>query len=81
MENAFKHNSFSKENPMKIDVYIDAEHLVVKNTHFSKAESSESLNIGLENIRGRYRFLTGKEIEVINENGIFEVKIPLIKDF
>ncbi|MGQ1890601.1 sensor histidine kinase [Thermophagus sp. OGC60D27] len=81
MENAFKHNIFSLEKPMHISVSKQAETLVVKNTRYASNNGVESLNIGLENVRGRYRFLTGKEIDIIHEDGIFEVRIPLIKNF
>ncbi|PWE00103.1 sensor histidine kinase [Marinilabilia rubra] len=80
MENAFKHNRFSSEAPMKIKVDIENEHLVVYNSIYAQSQSIESLNIGIENIKGRYSFLTGEKIEILNQNGIFEVRMPLVKD-
>jgi sensor histidine kinase YesM len=80
MENAFKHNRFSSENPMNIEIDIEEEHLVVRNNRYAQNQTVESLNIGLENIKGRYRFLTGKEIEILDQNGIFEVRMPLVKE-
>jgi len=80
LENAFKHNFFTMEKPMNVTVSLQDGQLVVQNTRYKTNENVESLNIGLENIRGRYRFLTGRDVEIINENGIFEVRIPLIKN-
>ncbi len=80
MENAFKHNRFSAESSMSINVSIENNHLIVRNNCYTHFDAVDSLNIGLENIRERYRYLTGKEIDVIKENGIFEVRIPLISE-
>ncbi len=78
MENAFKHNLFSAENPMKIDVQLQGRHLVVRNSRNEHNDTRDSLNLGLENLRGRYQYLTGKDIDIIHFDGVFEVHIPLI---
>jgi len=80
LENAFKHNRFSIEYPMNIKIFMDTDYLVVRNNHLATEESEYSINMGLENLRGRCRFLTGKEIEVIDQNGIFEVWLPVVKN-
>jgi sensor histidine kinase YesM len=80
MENAFKHNKFSVANPMKIEIYVDTDYLIVRNNLYAQNHSVNSLKIGLENLRGRCRFLTGKEIEIIDQNGIFEVRMPLVRE-
>jgi sensor histidine kinase YesM len=78
VENAFKHNKFTCEKPMSIEVVLQDKHLFVRNNCYNQSDPMESLNIGLDNIRGRFQFLTGKGIEILNRNNIFEVKIPLI---
>lgn len=79
MENAFKHNRFSEENPMSIDVHIKDGFLVVRNSRNEYIDTQNSLKLGLDNLRGRYQYLTGQNIEVIHFNGVFEVHIPLVK--
>lgn len=79
MENAFKHNRFSSENPMKIEVMINDGALVVRNSRNELNSDADSLKLGLENLRGRYQYLTGQDIDIIHSNGVFEVHIPLIK--
>lgn len=79
MENAFKHNRFSSENSMKIDVMIKDGFLVVRNSRNELNSDADSLKLGLENLRGRYQYLTGQDIDIIHSNGVFEVHIPLIK--
>jgi sensor histidine kinase YesM len=38
-----------------------------------------STGIGLQNLKNRYRLLNDSVIEVTAENGVFIVKLPLIK--
>ncbi len=79
MENAFKHNSFSTEKPMKIDVQIQGNKLVVRNSRNNGPETNNSLKIGLQNLKGRYQYLTGQDIDIVHFDGLFEVHIPLIE--
>jgi hypothetical protein len=79
MENAFKHNRFSVENPMKIDVQLKEGFLVVRNSRNEHHDNRDSLKLGLDNLRGRYQYLTGQNIDIIHFDGVFEVHIPLIE--
>ncbi len=80
IENSLKHNVISKENPLKVKVYIsDHKYLVVENNIQPKIEREPSTGVGLENIRNRYLYLTGKEISIQNHNSLFIVKLPLFE--
>jgi len=80
IENSLKHNVISKENPLKVKVYIsDHKFLVVENNIQPKIEKEPSTGVGLENIRNRYLYLTGKEISIQNHNNLFIVKLPLFE--
>lgn len=79
MENAFKHNRFSAENPMNIDVQIKEGYLVVRNSRNGNHSTKDSLKLGLDNLSGRYQYLTGRNIDIIHFDGVFEVHIPLIE--
>jgi sensor histidine kinase YesM len=80
IENSLKHNVISKENPLKVKVYIsDHKYLVVENNIQPKIEKEPSTGVGLENIRNRYLYLTGKEISIQNHNNLFIVKLPLFE--
>lgn len=79
MENAFKHNRFSVESPMIIDVQIKEGYLVVRNSRNEYNETKDSLKLGLDNLRGRYHYLTGQNIDIIHNDGLFEVHIPMIE--
>jgi sensor histidine kinase YesM len=80
MENAFKHNRFSAENPMNIDVQIKEGHLlVVRNSRNENHSTKDSPKLGMDNLSGRYQCLTGKNIDIIHFDVIFEVHTPLIE--
>ncbi|MFY0593738.1 sensor histidine kinase [Roseivirga sp.] len=79
IENALKHNYFSKEQPLVIDVYSeDEEYLIVRNNINKRSVTEKPTKIGIENINNRYLMLIDKPIIVDQENGFFTVKLPLI---
>ncbi|MGX5691070.1 sensor histidine kinase [Arcticibacter tournemirensis] len=79
IENALKHNIASENRPLYITIYNeDQSFLVVENNLQPKLFVEDSLGQGLLNINDRYRLLAGKEIEVLNNEKRFIVKIPLL---
>lgn len=80
LENAIKHNVVSKEDPLKVRVYMhDSLFIVIENTMKAKIDKDPSTGVGLDNIRNRYIHLTGKDIIVKQENGKFVVMLPLFE--
>ena len=78
IENAVKHNVISKQYPLQIDIYTTGENmLVVSNKVQPKVEEEHSSGIGLKNLWGRYRLLTGKDINISNRKEYFKVSLPL----
>lgn len=80
MENAIKHNVVSEDHPLFIQVYASNGRLVVSNNLQLKKQVSESVGIGLENIRKRTQLLTDKLMEVAAGPENFVVSIPLIEN-
>jgi len=78
IENAVKHNVISKKEPLRIDIEIVNDVLIVKNKLQRKKVKENSNKMGLANIRSRYDFLTNRIVEVSAENNEFIVKIPLL---
>lgn len=78
VENAFKHNYYSKEHPIHIDIYIENEKIVVKNTLKKRKDSQESTQLGLYNIKNRYAFYTYEDIKIEDTGNEFKVSIPLL---
>ena len=77
VENAIKHNVISKEDPLKISISHQHQHLLIKNNITRKPSFETSFQIGLDNIRKRYAQLGRKKIKITQDPAYFEVKIPL----
>lgn len=79
IENAVKHNVISKQYPLQIDIYTTHEDkLIISNKIHPKSEDSKGSSIGLKNLWGRYRMLTGKDIQISNRKEYFKVTLPLL---
>ena len=77
IENAIKHNVTSKDAPLKINVFVENDYLVVSN-NLNLRTASYSTKTGLGNLVRRYEMLTEKEIVVQYDDERFEVKVPLL---
>jgi len=78
VENAFKHNIASKEKPLIINIYSENGYIVVSNNKVIRLDNVISTGIGLKNLKERYKMITKREIEIIDDKEMFIVKIPMI---
>ncbi len=78
IENAIKHNMATLEKPLRIIVYIEGQHIVVKNNLQKMATQVVSTKIGLKNLNERVRLITGKEISIEETTNDYLVKVPLL---
>lgn len=77
VENALKHNSATKANPLEIIIHNGGiDRLIVRNNIQTKMQLNNSSKIGLKNLNERSRLILNREIEVIENNEEFIVKIP-----
>ena len=81
VENCIKHNVISLDQPLNIKLYTDGDLLVIENELQLKNIPESSTRMGLENINERYRHLTGKKIEVLSDEQVFKVKLPIIYEY
>ncbi len=80
VENAVKHNVFSKEEPLEVDIVSEEQKfLKVSNTKTARPSSVSSFKVGLENIRKRYKFFTNSTIS-IEDAEKFTVRLPIIDE-
>ena len=79
-ENAIKHNIVSTEKPLSVLLSVDQNNLIVENNIQPKISLVPTTGLGLKNIKNRYKILSDKNIQIINQNGIFRVIIPLLKN-
>lgn len=77
-ENAIKHNIISTEKPLKIEVFSENDRLIVRNNLQRKNQVMYSTGVGLDNIRTRYKLLTGNEVDVIVSHHFYTVVLPLV---
>jgi two-component system LytT family sensor kinase len=78
IENCIKHNIVSLDKPLKIELNIQDDQLVITNGLQVKRVPESSTGVGLENINQRYLQLAGKQIGVTAMPDYFTVKLPLI---
>lgn len=76
IENAIKHNTFSKEKPLKIEIFMEADYIVVSNNIQFRQAPDEKSGIGLENLRQRFKYLTAKQVLVNTDEQEFTIKVP-----
>jgi len=79
VENAFKHNAATRENPLKIEISLNETKrtVSVSNNLNPKTVISESSKLGLNNLSERNKLMTGREVEIFQAPEEFKVIIPL----
>ena len=81
VENAIKHNTITEEQPLSVNLHLDEDnYLVVENNLQPKNIGREdSSQLGLENIKARYAYLTNRPVEVDVSDHSFVVKLPILE--
>lgn len=77
VENAIKHNVTSKDEPLRLEIIGKPDFIGVIN-NLQLKESSYSTHTGLNNLKQRYKMLSEFEIEVVESDNEFMVKVPLV---
>ena len=78
LENIVKHNHGNSSSPIKTNINITEDSIIVSNNINAKNKFVESTGIGLTNLKARYNLLTDIAIE-IESNKNFIVKLPILK--
>lgn len=80
IENAIKHNTFSKSQPLQIRIYVDEDqHLIIANNLNIRETKPLSTGVGLENIIQRYALITEAKPAFSKANGHFMASLPMLK--
>lgn len=77
--NAVKHNTITRSRPLHVTIRTADGWLEVSNPVVPRLEPEPSTGIGLENLRNRWRLITGRDIEILNDGRTFTVRMPLQK--
>ena len=79
VENAIKHNEFTDQNPLKIQIHLENQALSVRNEVRKKQLRKPSSGIGLKNLDERYQLITSKKMTIAGKESEFVVGLPVLK--
>lgn len=79
IENVVKHNEISTKRPMYISINASGNTITITNPIQPKISMAQGEKIGLKNLNRRYELLFKQEINIKNDNKIYTVILPLIK--
>lgn len=80
VNNAIKHNEVSQEFPLEIKITSNGTGILVSNNLQPRNEKIISTGLGLENLRQRYKLLSGEEPEFQVRDQEYVARIPLISE-
>lgn len=80
LENAIKHNNFTKNQPLNILIVLDGDNLIISNPINAKEFQNASIKSGLINLAERYQLWCGDDIVINNDGNIFSVGFKLYKN-
>jgi len=78
IENAIKHNKFTKDNPLTIRIFNEGDNYLVVENELRAKKDVQSTKIGLENIRKRYDYQSDKRVIIAESESHFTVKLPIL---
>lgn len=78
LENCFKHNVISEENPLTVKVWRDNSSIYVENNLQKRKTIHESGGIGLETISKQYEYFSDRKIEIVQTSDLYTVKVPIL---
>lgn len=79
IENATKHNAVQPANPLRVEVRVEDDRLVVTNNRIPKiTHRPASTGLGLQYIRQQYQDLSGQAISILEDEHRYTVTLPLL---
>jgi two-component system, LytTR family, sensor kinase len=78
VENAFKHNTATREKPLQVTIEQKGDWIEVRNNLQPKNQLSPSSGLGLQNLSERVRMQIGKELMIEKAEQEFVVRMPLM---
>jgi hypothetical protein len=77
LENAVKHNDFTTDRPLRVEVRLEPGVAVVTNTRQPSARSQATLRRGLRNLDERCRLTLNRGVQVEDLADRFTVRVPV----
>lgn len=78
LENAVKHNDFTPDNPLEIEIRLDGDRLAIAHEKRPRTATVASTGVGLDNLAQRFRLTTGVAARWAVSGGRFVVTLPLV---
>jgi hypothetical protein len=78
LENAVKHNEFSRSSPLMVRIEVGRGEVVVENTLRPRLGTDAGAGVGLRNLAERYRLASHRDIDVSSSPESFRVRLPLL---
>jgi two-component system LytT family sensor kinase len=78
VENAIKHNAFTREEPLFIKIFYNQDYISVWNNKKLKRHQSPSPGTGLKNLSERYKVIAGQNINIVDSEGFFCVELLIL---
>jgi sensor histidine kinase YesM len=78
LENAVKHNEFSSERPLVVEVVLEGDRLSVTHERRPHVREVSSTGVGLDNLAQRFKLTTGVAARWAEGGGRFVVTLPLV---
>jgi LytS/YehU family sensor histidine kinase len=78
IENTIQHNETSQAKTLSVNIYSSHNSLVIENNIQKRRDKIESSGTGLKNIQSRYSFFTDEKVEILNDEKLFKVILPLL---
>jgi hypothetical protein len=78
LENAVKHNEFTTDNPLRIEIRLVGDRLTVSHEKRPRRAIVASTGVGLENLAQRFKLTTGVAARWGETGGNFVVMLPLV---
>ena len=78
IENAVKHNKFTKREPLEIILENDKENLIVRNNLNIREDIENSTELGLDNLKERFKQFTSGPVGIEKTASQFTVSLPIL---
>ena len=79
VENAIKHNTMSREQPLVVTIKQIDDYIMISNRIQRKGILAASTQKGLSNLKERVRLIMQRELIIIDNEDQFIVRLPLIR--
>lgn len=78
LENCLKHNTFTQEQPLTINIFYKDDYLVVSNNIQYRKQTEVTPGVGLANLSKRYKYLADEAVKIEQTESRFTVYLKLL---